>query len=167
MSGMDSLDQIVQAVTQQIAEAVREHLQLDALEREVRELRTVIEKFPGSVSGQSVAQIPTSGTCWTCLWFGGKICCRGGSPNHNKHVQAGQTCELYKLTKIPRGEAIKRVGDPGGRRATAVCQICGHLVPTKRTGELYQHDLDGHIYRGRGGDKERPCIAQGETHDQQ
>ena len=161
-----ALGPIIHLFAQAVAGELRG--ELEKTTAEVVRLQRALEELKGSVDGdgKSVAQIPSSGTCWTCLWFGGKICLRAGSPNHNKRVEAIDRCELYKLTKIPRGEAIKKVGDPASRRATAVCPDCGHLVPTKKNGVLYQHDLDGHIYRGRGGDKERPCgEQQGKDHD--
>ena len=164
---MSELAEALQPIVRLFAKAVADELRpaMDKTTTEVVRLQRALEELNASVEGdgKSVAQIPSSGTCWTCLWFGGKICLRHSSPNHNKHVEAGQTCDLYKHTKIPRGEAIKKVGDPGARRSTAVCPGCGHLVPTGKKGVLYQHDLDGRIFRGRGGDKDRPCIAQGEA----
>jgi len=87
---------------------------LARLDRQVSEIRALLERHPGGDQEQSIEQIPSSGTCWTCLWFGGKICLRASSHNHNKRVEPGQTCRLYKHTKIPRGEAIKKVGESGG-----------------------------------------------------
>ncbi|HUV63895.1 MAG TPA: hypothetical protein VMW24_08355 [Sedimentisphaerales bacterium] len=155
-------DLLLRVVSKVIGEELRVDLlklgeAMARLDRQVSEIRALLERHPGGDQEQSIEQIPSSGTCWTCLWFWGKICLRAGSPNHNKRVAAIDTCELYKHTKIPRGEAIKQVGDPAARRATAVCPNCGHLIPTKKNGVLYQHDLEGHIYRGHGGDKERPC----------
>lgn len=128
-----------------------------ALRRELESLKAIVEERA------SIQQIPSSGTCWTCTWFGGKICQRHGSPHYHKNVKPTDSCEKYLQTENPRGEIIKKVGAPDGnqpiRRREVKCDRCGNLVRLTKTGRLFKHDKDGHIYTGLSGDKERPCLS--------
>jgi len=163
----DVLELLVRLVAKEVAHAMHPEMSNStaSLLRIERELEQIKSRMDGS---SAVDQIPSTGTCWTCTWFGGKICQRAGSPYHNKHVSPSDTCAKYLETKNPRGEIIKKVGEPrringaGPSRVqlTEVCPDCGHEVRVTKNGKLYAHDLDGHIYRGRGGDQSRPCVCQ-------
>lgn len=127
--------------------------------------RTV--ELPAAPKAPTIAQVPSEGTCWTCLWFGGKICQRHGSPRHNEHVDpAIHSCEMYKHTNMPRGELIRKFGEPEHDGAVnklpdaAICDSCGHKIKVSKTGKLFQHDIDGYQLRGGLGDKTKICSGK-------
>lgn len=169
---MSELSTALEPIIRLFARAVSHELrpELAKITAEIVGLRRELGQLKGTVEGggKSITQIPSSGTCWTCMWFGGKICQRAGSPYHHKRVSPTDTCEKYLFTENPRGEMIKKVGEPRGIngpgpkriRLTEICPNCKHEVRVTKTGKRFKHDLDGKLYTGLSGDKNRPCVPQ-------
>ncbi len=142
----------VQGLVMARPEICVQHAQLDSKAFDDKKIEEIVLKH----MRPTVAQIPCTGTCGTCVWCPKVTCNREGSPYHGKKVLPDGECGLYRAAETPKRAVPTEISQPKAY-PKAICDTCRTQHTVNRKGGLYPHDVNGVSFRMGHGDRTKPC----------